>query len=114
MDAAAHAHALGVPVFTIALGTEQGMVDVPNETGQLQRVPVPPDELTLRRIAEVTGARFFAAPTDRDLRGIYRELGSKIGFVKERQEVTVVFAAAGLLLVVAGMALSLAWFSRFP
>jgi Ca-activated chloride channel homolog len=114
MDAAAHARALGVAVFTIALGTEQGMVDVPNETGQLQRVPVPPDELTLRRIAEVTGARFFAAPTDRDLRGIYRELGSRIGFVRERQEVTVVFAAAGLLLVVAGMALSLAWFSRFP
>jgi Ca-activated chloride channel family protein len=114
MDAAAHARALGVAVFTIALGTEQGMVDVPNETGQLQRVPVPPDELTLRRIAEVTGARFFAAPTDRDLRGIYRELGSRIGFVRQRQEVTVVFAAAGLLLVVAGMALSLAWFSRFP
>jgi Ca-activated chloride channel homolog len=103
-----------VPVFTIALGTDQGMVDVPNETGQLQRVPVPPDELTLQRIADLTGARFFAAPTDRDLKGIYRELGSKIGFVKERQEVTVVFAAAGLLLMVAGMALSLAWFSRFP
>jgi Ca-activated chloride channel homolog len=114
MDAAAHAKALGVPVFTIALGTDQGMVDVPNETGQLQRVPVPPDELTLQRIADLTGARFFAAPTDRDLKGIYRELGSKIGFVKERQEVTVVFAAAGLLLMVAGMALSLAWFSRFP
>jgi Ca-activated chloride channel homolog len=114
MDAAAHAKALGVPVFTIALGTDQGMVDVPNETGQLQRVPVPPDELTLQRIADMTGARFFAAPTDRDLKGIYRELGSKIGFVKERQEVTVVFAAAGLLLMVAGMALSLAWFSRFP
>jgi Ca-activated chloride channel homolog len=114
MDAAAHARALGVAVFTIALGTERGMVDVPNETGQLQRVPVPPDELTLRRIAEVTGARFFAAPTDRELRGIYRELGSRIGFVRQRQEVTVVFAAAGLLLVVAGMALSLAWFSRFP
>jgi Ca-activated chloride channel family protein len=114
MDAAAHAKALGVPVFTIALGTDQGMVDVPNETGQLQRVPVPPDELTLQRIAEVTGARFFAAPSDRQLRSIYRELGSKIGFVKEQQEVTVVFAAAGLLLLVAGMTLSLAWFSRFP
>ena len=114
MDAAAHAKALGVPVFTIALGTDRGMVDVPNETGQLQRVPVPPDELTLQRIADVTGARFFAAPSDRDLKSIYRELGSKIGFVKERQEVTVVFAAAGLLLMVAGVALSLAWFSRFP
>jgi Ca-activated chloride channel family protein len=114
MDAAAHAKALGVPVFTIALGTDQGMVDVPNETGQLQRVPVPPDELTLQRIAEVTGARFFAAPTDRQLKSIYRQLGSKIGFVREPQEVTVVFAAAGLLLLVAGMTLSLAWFSRFP
>jgi Ca-activated chloride channel homolog len=114
MDAAGHARALGVPVFTIALGTEQGMVDVPNETGQLQRVPVPPDELTLRRIAEVTGARFFAAPTDRQLRGIYRELGSRIGFVRQQQEVTVVFAAVGLLLLVAGMVASLAWFSRFP
>jgi Ca-activated chloride channel homolog len=114
MDAAAHAKALGVPVFTIALGTDQGMVDVPNETGQLQRVPVPPDELTLQRIADVTGARFFAAPSDRELKSIYRELGSKIGFVKEQQEVTVLFAAAGLLLMVAGMTLSLAWFSRFP
>ena len=114
MDAAAHAKALGVPVFTIALGTDQGMVDVPNETGQLQRVPVPPDELTLQRIADMTGARFFAAPTDRDLKGIYRELGSKIGFVKEKQEITVVFAATGLLFLVAGASMSLTWFSRFP
>jgi Ca-activated chloride channel family protein len=114
MDAAAHAKALGVPVFTIALGTDQGMVDVPNETGQLQRVPVPPDELTLQRIADLTGARFFAAPSSKELKSIYRELGSKIGFVKERQEVTVVFSAAALLCMVAGVALSLAWFSRFP
>jgi Ca-activated chloride channel homolog len=114
MDAASHAKALGVPVYTIALGTDQGMVDVPNETGQLQRVPVPPDELTLQRIADVTGARFFAAPSSKELKGIYRELGSKIGFVKERQEVTVVFAATGLLFMVAGVAFSLAWFSRFP
>ena len=114
LDAAADAKALGVPVFTIALGTEEGMVDVPDETGQLRRVPVPPDKATLRRIAETTGARFFAAPNSRDLKGIYHELGSRIGFVKQRQEVTVVFAAAGLLLVVAGSALALAWFSRFP
>jgi Ca-activated chloride channel family protein len=114
MDAATHAKSLGVPVFTIALGTDQGMVDVPNETGQLQRVPVPPDELTLQRIADLTGARFFAAPSSRELKSIYRELGSKIGFVKEKQEVTVVFSAAALLCMVAGAVLSLAWFSRFP
>ena len=114
MEAAADAKALGVPVFTIALGTDQGMVDVPDETGNLRRIPVPPDKLTLQRIAETTGARFFAAPSSRDLKDIYRELGSKIGFVKEKQEVTVVFAATGLLFLVAGAAMSLVWFSRFP
>jgi Ca-activated chloride channel homolog len=114
MEAATDAKELGVPVFTIALGTEQGMVDVPDETGNLRRIPVPPDKLTLQRIAETTGARFFAAPSTGDLKDVYRELGSKIGFVKEKQEVTVVFAATGLLFLVAGAAMSLVWFSRFP
>jgi Ca-activated chloride channel homolog len=114
MQAAADARALGVPVFTIALGTERGMVDVPDETGNLRRIPVPPDKLTLQRIAEVTGGRFFAAPSARDLKDVYRQLGSKIGLVKEKQEITVVFAASGLLFLVAGAAMSLVWFSRFP
>jgi Ca-activated chloride channel family protein len=114
MDAADDAKALGVPVFTIALGTDQGMVDVPDEAGNLRRIPVPPDKLTLRRIAEITRARFFAAPSNRDLKAVYRELGSKVGFVRDHQEVTVVFAATGLLFLVAGAAMSLVWFSRFP
>ena len=114
MEAASDAKALGVPVFTIALGTDRGMVDVPDETGNLRRIPVPPDKLTLQRIAETTGARFYAAPSNDDLKEIYRELGSKIGFVKEKQEITVVFAATGLLFLVAGAAMSLVWFSRFP
>jgi Ca-activated chloride channel homolog len=114
MEAASDAKALGVPVFTIALGTDRGMVDVPDETGNLRRIPVPPDKLTLQRIAETTGARFYAAPSNDDLKEIYRELGSKIGFVKEKQEITVIFAATGLLFLVAGATMSLTWFSRFP
>jgi Ca-activated chloride channel homolog len=114
MEAATDAKELGVPVFTIALGTDRGMVDVPDETGNLRRIPVPPDELTLQRIAELTGARFFAAPSSDDLKGVYDELSSKIGFVREKQEITVVFAATGLLFLVAGAAMSLVWFSRFP
>jgi Ca-activated chloride channel family protein len=43
MEAATDAKELGVPVFTIALGTDQGMVDVPDETGTMRRIPVPPD-----------------------------------------------------------------------
>ncbi|HEX8929512.1 MAG TPA: VWA domain-containing protein [Actinomycetota bacterium] len=115
LDAARHARQLNVPVFTISLGTDTGMVDVPDEsTGQLRRIPVPPDKFTLRRVAEATGGRFFTAPTNKDLKGIYHDLGSKIGFVREKQEVTVVFAAASLLFLVAGAGLALIWFSRFP
>ncbi len=115
LDAARHARLMNVPIFTIALGTDAGMVDIPDEqTGQLRRIPVPPDKFTLQRVAEATGGRFFAAPSNKDLKGIYHDLGSKIGFVKQRQEVTVIFAAAALLLMVAGAGLSLIWFSRFP
>jgi Ca-activated chloride channel homolog len=115
LDAARHARALSVPIFTIALGTDTGMVDIPDEqTGQLRRIPVPPDKFTLQRVADATGGRFFTAPSAKDLKAIYRDLGSKIGFVKQRQEITVIFAAAALLLLVAGAGLSLIWFSRFP
>ena len=114
MEAAEEAKQLHVPIFTIALGTDSGVVEVPDESGQPRRIPVPPDKVTLRRIADTTGGKFFTAPSNRDLKGVYRDLGSRIGFVKERQEVTVVFAAGALLLLVAGGALSLAWFNRFP
>jgi Ca-activated chloride channel family protein len=114
LEAAEDAKRLNVPVFTIALGTDEGVVEVPDESGQPRRIPVPPDKATLRRVAEITGGKFFTAPSSRDLKTVYRDLGSRIGFVKERQEVTVVFAAAALLFVVAGGALSLLWFNRFP
>ena len=114
MEAAEEAKQFHVPIFTIALGTDSGVVEVPDESGQPRRIPVPPDKVTLRRIADATGGKFFTAPSNRDLKGVYRDLGSRIGFVKERQEVTVVFAAGALLLLVVGGALSLAWFNRFP
>ena len=60
LDAAADAKQLGVAIFAIALGTDTGMVDVPDGNGQLRRIPVPPDPTTLHSIAEQTGGRSFA------------------------------------------------------
>jgi Ca-activated chloride channel family protein len=114
LDAADQAAALGVPVYTIALGTSDGVVDVRGQDGQLHRINVPPDEETLAAIAETTGARFFQAPTARDLALIYESLGSRIGYTNEEQEVTQWFAAAALLCVVAGAGLAAHWFNRFP
>jgi Ca-activated chloride channel homolog len=114
LDGAAQAAALGVPVYTIALGTAEGVVSVPDRTGQLRQLNVPPDPETLAAIAEITGGRFFEAPTSADLAQIYQNLGSRIGYTNEEREVTQLFAGAGLLLVLAGGGLAAHWFNRFP
>jgi Ca-activated chloride channel family protein len=114
LDAAGRAAAAGVPVYTIALGTQDGVVQVPNDQGQLQTLEVPPDTEILAAIAETTGARFFDAPTAEDLAQIYDSLGSKVGFTEEQREVTQLFAAAGLLFVLVGAGFAAHWFNRFP
>ena len=114
IQAAGRAAALGVPVYTIALGTADGEVEVEDNLGRMQRVPVPPDTETLAKIAELTDARFFEAPTEEDLLSIYENLGSRVGTTQEKQEVTFAFAAGGLILMVAGAAAAAWWFNRFP
>jgi Ca-activated chloride channel family protein len=104
----------GVPVYTIALGTAAGVVEVPDRDGVLHSLEVPPDPETLAAIAETTGGRFFEAPTSADLAQIYENLGSKVGTTTEEQEVTQWFAAAGLLLILGGAGLAALWFNRFP
>jgi Ca-activated chloride channel family protein len=114
IPAAQEAAALNVPIYTIALGTAEGVVTVPDQFGQMHTVNVPPDPQTLAQIAETTGGKSFQAPTAQDLDAIYQSLGSKIGYTQQQQEVTQWFAAAGLLLVVAGAGLAVHWFNRFP
>ena len=113
-EAANRAAAAGMPVYTIALGTQDGIVDVEDENGETQRVPVPPDTETLAEVAETTGARYFEAPTEADLKAIYDSVGSKVGTTEEQQEVTFAFAAGGLALVIVGAATAAFWFNRFP
>jgi Ca-activated chloride channel homolog len=77
-------------------------------------VQVPPDRSTLKRIADTTGGKFFATADASKLNAIYKSLGSRIGFRKERRELTAAFAAGGLVLLMLGGAFSLAWFGRLP
>lgn len=113
LDAAADAKRLGVAIYAIALGTDTGMVDAPDQSGQTRRIPVPPDRTTLQQLAQQTGGRSYDAPSSRDLNSVYDDLGSKIGFVKQHQEITVAFTATAVLLLAAGGMLSLLWFNRF-
>lgn len=113
-EAARRAREMGVPVFTVALGTEDGFVELPDDSGEVRRVEVPPDAGTLREIAETTDGRFFASSSEADLVDVYEDLGSRVGFVEEEQEVTVAFAAAAFALMATGGGLSALWFNRFP
>ena len=114
LTAADRAAQLGVPVYTIALGTPTGTVDVRNDLGQQVTLPVPPDKATLQQIADTTGGKAFDAPTAEDLKQVYANLESRIGYTEQRQEVTFALVGAGLLLVVLGAGLSAVWFGRLP
>ena len=103
---------LRVPVYTIALGTQQGVIDSPDNPGT--PFPVPPDEGTLRQVARLTEGQFFTAPTAADLQAVYEDIGSRVGVVHEPREITSAFAGAGALLLAAGSAFALLFFNRFP
>jgi Ca-activated chloride channel family protein len=114
LDAAQRAASLGVPIYTIALGTAAGQVEVTDENGLPVTLDVPPDTATLRQIAETTGATAFDAPTADELNVVYDDLESRVGWTDELQEVTWLFAAAALLTVVTAAGLSVLWFGRLP
>ena len=114
LDVARRAKALRIPINTVALGTDNGTLDVRDQYGNTQRIPVPPDRQALRQIAQISGGKYFDAPNSGALEGIYKDLGSQLGYVKEKREATWIFAALGLAFVVAGGVASMFWFSRFP
>ncbi|HEV8403061.1 MAG TPA: VWA domain-containing protein [Candidatus Limnocylindrales bacterium] len=114
LDAAQRAKTLGVPIYTIALGTPDGTVQVQDDFGQTVTLDVPPDTETLQQIASITGGQAFDAPTAAQLASVYDNLQSRIGYTEQRQEVTFALVGAGLLLVVLGAGLSAVWFGRLP
>jgi Ca-activated chloride channel homolog len=114
LDVLDEAKEAGVPIYTIALGTDAGTVEIPNEYGGTQTVSVPPDPETLRRIAEETGGRFFEAPTESDLKAVYEEIGSQVSYEDEERELTAAFAGAGAVFLLIGASLSALWFGRIP
>jgi Ca-activated chloride channel homolog len=113
LDGAARAKELGIPVYTIALGTADGVVDL-SFGGEARRIPVPPDRETLRLIAESTGGRYFSAPSAGALEAAYSELGSLLSREPGKDETTYAFVFAAALLALGGAALSALWFSRIP
>ena len=99
VEVAREAQRLKIPIYTVALGTPDGVV--PGGPGGL--TPVPPDPETLKRIADVSGGQAYTAEDADAVRGVYDKLGSMIGTKPVQREMTAGFAAAGFaLLLLAG------------
>lgn len=112
-DGARRAQRAGVPVYTIALGTLDGVVTVSRD-GFPVTVPVPPDRVALARIAETTGGKTFEVTDAKRLSAVYEQLGSVVGRERRPREVTVAFLGVGAALLAAATALAGLWTPRLP
>lgn len=113
-DLARRAKELKIPIYTVALGTAQGTIEVERPDGSTRTEPVPPDPASLRRIAELSGGQFSAAPDAATLSAVYERLGSRVGRREQDREVTSAFAGGALALLASGALMSLHWFRRLP
>ncbi|HEY3201070.1 MAG TPA: VWA domain-containing protein [Actinomycetes bacterium] len=107
--AAAAAGQAQVPVYTIAYGTDDGVVEINGEV-----IPVPADPQTLQEVADATGGRAYEAASGEELREVYEDIGSSVGYRLVKQDVTARYVGFGLIVAFAAATASLLWFSRLP
>ena len=108
IEAAEQAASFGVRVYTVGLGTTDGVIL--GFGGRSMRVQL--DENTLKTIARTTGGEYFRAGTGTDLEQVYSSLSTQLVVETEKTELTALFTGfAAVLLLIAGT-FSMLWFKR--
>jgi Ca-activated chloride channel homolog len=101
-----------IPIYTVALGTPDGVLQTPDPFEP--SVPVPPDPALMRQIAKASGGRTFNAQSAGELSSIYTKLGSRLASTTRKSDITALFAAGGLVLVLVAAAGSARLSGRLP
>ncbi len=110
LDLAEEAARNGIKIFTVGIGTPEGTV----LQIQGRNVFTFLDEATLKRMADLTGGRYFNAQDETDLREIYDDLSRERVIENKETEVTFAFAAIALVFSMMAGGLGLVWFNRLP
>ncbi|MCL4559722.1 MAG: VWA domain-containing protein [Chloroflexi bacterium] len=115
----------GVRIYTIGFGTASGYIPfggqgIPggnpfggnqgfggNGFGRGFRTPI--DETTLKQIASMTGGAYYTATSANELQSVFNSLPTYLITKHEVSEVSVLFVAAGALLAILAITLSLLW-----
>ena len=99
---------LGVRIYTIGVGSEEGITIKVEGMNVHTRL----DESLLTQIAETSGGRYYFAGDENELRKIYNNLEPTLSIRPEDLELTSILAGIGILVFLLGGALSLLWFGR--
>jgi Ca-activated chloride channel family protein len=114
LQVARRARSLGIPVNTVALGTNHGSLTFDPQGQFFGGATLAPDPVTLSQIAEVTGGTYFRAVNEKRLTTIYRHLGGTVGRERRRHELTSAFVGGGAALLACSAICSLLWRPRLP
>ena len=98
----------GIRVHTIGVGTPAGTVVQVDGFS----VATALDSELLEEVATVTGGTYHGADGAEGLKAISESIDLRFKLVSEHTEVTGLFSAAGILLLMAGALLSVLWFGR--
>ncbi|MGI8757595.1 MAG: VWA domain-containing protein [Acidimicrobiales bacterium] len=110
-QASAAAKKAKVPVSTISFGTPDGTINIPGQDGPIS-VAVNPQALA--KIANDTNGTAFTAATGGELRKVYENIGSSVGYTTVPRDLTGTFVGGSLFVLFAAAILSQLWFSRLP
>ena len=95
----------------IAFGTAEGTITIEGQAGPVS-VAVNPDALDA--IAQTTGGLSFSATTGEQLKQVYQDIGSSIGYTTEDRDASATFVGVSMVLLFGAAILSTLWFSRLP
>jgi len=108
IEAARTASEYGVRVYTVGFGTARG--NIVGFGGFQMRAQL--DEVALKKVADMTRAKYFHAASGEDLKAVYDVLSRQLVVELREMEITSFFAALSAILMLMAAGLSLAWYHR--
>ncbi len=99
----------GVPISTISFGTPYGFVEING-----QRQPVPVDDTTMKKVAELSGGNAYNASNLQELKEVYSSLQQQIGYETIKGDASMGWLRLGSLLLAAAALAALLINRRLP
>ena len=100
---------MGVQISTISFGTKDGVVTIDG-----QSIPVPTDDDSLAKIAELSGGQAFRAGSLDELNRVYSTLDQQIGYQVVQGDASAGLIALGALVLALSVCAGILLNRRLP